>query len=412
MNKIWLVLKNEFVSVVFRRSFLLTLFLLPLISGVIMVVVTLIQNRQPDGGKNPLAEFFSPTETVKVEGYVDASGLVRSLPAYVQSDLLPFASEAEALQALHAGEIGAYYLIPADYVESGRLTYVRPDYNPIGGMSDASRMERVLDYNLLNRDEARLARLDQPLKVTLETKSGEPQRDPDSALTFFVPYAVTMLFYIVLLTSSSLMLNSITGEKQNRVMEILMTSMTPQQMLTGKTLALGLVGLLQTALWGGAAFLFYSLSGRSLNLPESFSLSPGILAWGVVFFVLGYAIYGTLMAGLGALVPNLREASQATTLVILPLIVPLMLISSLIGQPNSAVSLFLSLFPLTSPIAMMTRLAAVTVPLWQLLLAVVLLAGTALLLMRSVAGMFRAQTLLSGQSFKVKLFFRALLGKA
>jgi len=112
------------------------------------------------------------------------------------------------------------------------------------------------------------------------------------------------------------------------------------------------------------------------------------------------------------MVPNLREAAQATTLMIIPLVIPLMLISELVYTPNSGLALFLSLFPLTSPVAMMTRLSATQVPLWQALLAIVILGVTAIFLIRAVSRMFRAQNLLSGQPFKFKTFLAALLGKS
>jgi ABC-2 type transport system permease protein len=195
-------------------------------------------------------------------------------------------------------------------------------------------------------------------------------------------------------------------------MEILMTSVQPTQMLNGKIVALGLVGLLQTVIWSGAAYALLMISGQKFSLPISFQLPPQILLWGVLFFLLGYAVYGSLMAAIGALVPNLREASQATTVIMLPMIVPLVFITALIQKPNSALSIGLSLFPLTSPVTMMTRLTAGSVPLWQLLLAVLLLVLTAWFLLHAIAGMFRAQTLLSGQEFNLKLLFKALIGKA
>jgi ABC-2 type transport system permease protein len=154
------------------------------------------------------------------------------------------------------------------------------------------------------------------------------------------------------------------------------------------------------------------LSGTTFNLPIAFQLPPSFLVWALVFFLLGYAVYASLMAGLGALVPNLREASQATILVIFPLIIPIFLLSILIEQPNSALAVFLSVFPLTSPVAMMTRLASVEVPIWQTLLATVLLVLTAVFVVRAVARMFRAQTILSGQPFSRKVFFQALMGKS
>jgi ABC-2 type transport system permease protein len=140
-------------------------------------------------------------------------------------------------------------------------------------------------------------------------------------------------------------------------------------------------------------------------------LPPSFLFWGAVFFLLGYGLYASLMAGVGALVPNLREASQATFVVILPLLIPLVMISVLIEDPNGALALGLSLFPLTSPVVMMTRLSAAQVPLPQLLLSAALLAVTAALVVRTIADMFRTQTLLAGQTLTLKRLFALLSGK-
>jgi len=220
-----------------------------------------------------------------------------------------------------------------------------------------------------------------------------------------------MMFYIIILGSSSLMLNSITNEKTNRVMEILMTSITPSQMLTGKIVALGLVGLMQTIIWSVSGFLLLRMSGKTMDLASSFQLPISILIWGILFFIGGYTLYASLMAGLGAMVPNLKETSQATTVLIIPMIIPLMFISAIIDKPNGLISLILSMFPLTSPVTMMTRLASGNVPIWQILLSLFLIFAFAYFVIRSVSNLFRAQTLLSGQEFKLKYFFNALRGK-
>jgi ABC-2 type transport system permease protein len=135
------------------------------------------------------------------------------------------------------------------------------------------------------------------------------------------------------------------------------------------------------------------------------------MAWGVLFFIFGYAVYASFMAGIGALVPSLREASQLTTVVILPMIIPLVFISALINTPNSPLSIFLSIFPLTAPVSMMTRLSATQVPFWQASLALLLLALTAVFLVRASASLFKAQNLLTGQTFTVAGFLKALAGK-
>jgi ABC-2 type transport system permease protein len=409
MSKISLVLKNEFISTVTRRSFIITLLLIPIASFIMMLVVSILGTNTG----NVVSQIFTPSQQLVHEGYVDESGIIQKLPPdYDPARLIAYSNRTQADLALKGGEISGYYIVPKDYLAKGEVTIVQAKYNPFSAFDNADVLRQILKFNLLGGDFALFNKYNIPANVeTFSQAPATPSRDQENMLTFFLPYIVTMLFYIVILTSSSLMLNSVTIEKQNRVIEILMSSITPIQMLVGKIIALGLVGLLQTITWSGASYLLLKVSGKSIDL-GAFQLPPSILIWGVIYFLLGYAVYASLMAGIGALVPNLREASQATTVVIIPVIIPLLLISALINAPDGALATVLSIFPLTAPIAMMTRLAATSVPIWQHLLAVGLLSLTALLILRSVAGMFRAQTLLSGQAFNMKVLFKALLGQA
>ena len=308
------------------------------------------------------------------------------------------------------GEISGYYIIPPDYIQTGEITYIPVNFSPLGSTGQSTLLGYILNYNMLG-DDAQLANLVNGPKIITQSLSTAPQREQSNPLTFFLPYAATMLFYIIILSTASLLLNSVAKEKENRVMEILMLSVTPRQLLTGKIVGLGLVGLLQTIVWVGTGRILLAQGGEIFNLPVAFQLPASFLVWGAIFFLLGYAVYASLMAGLGALVPNLREATQATIVVIFPLIIPIFLISVLINEPNSLISIILSLVPFTSPVAMITRLSAGTVPLWQILVAIVILAVTSVLVVRSVARMFQAQTILSGQPFSRRLFFNALFGK-
>lgn len=410
MNKLWIVIKNTFINVVARRSFILTLILVPLVPFIIMMGVSLLGGQEAQAPS--LSQLLGNDTEPEVLGVVDLSGLVLVVPEDLQSTLVLYPDEAAAEKALQANDIQAYTVIAADYIETGKAVTRRPDFNPIAGFELSGPLSSLINYNLFKGDTALLEKYASPMQIETEYLSPEPQRDPNSMLTFFVPYVVTFLFYMMILGSSSLMLSSITDEKQNRVMEMLMTSITPMQILTGKMVALGMAGLLQTVVWGAAGLGMLRVSGTTFDISSAFQLPLSVLAWGILFFILGYIIYACLMAGVGALVPNLREASQATTIIVMPMIVPLMLITLLIQKPNHWVSVVLSLFPLTSPVAMMTRLSAATIPFWQPLLAVVILLVTTWLLIRATAGMFRAQNLLSGQTFKLKVFFKALIGKA
>lgn len=409
MNKIRTVFNYELLNILRSRSFLLTLILIPLAG---LTVILVVSGLQKDNQAGSLTNMIAPPPEASVLGLVDESGIIRDFPDIYSPILQRYTDTQSAQAAVDAQEISGYYRIPADYMSRGEVELYRLDFNPMAGANNSILINQLLEENLLKENPHLLQRLQQPLQLETHYLSGEPQRDPNSALTFFLPYGITILFYILILGSSSTMLSSITNEKQNRVMEVLLTSMTPTQMLTGKILALGTIGLLQTVFWSVSGYLLLGLSGRQFNLPVEFEIPISVLLWGILFFLLGYAMYASLMAGLGAMVPNLREASQATFLVIMPLIIPMFFINTLIGQPNGTLSLILSFFPLTSPVAMMTRLAATSVPFWQPLLAALLQAGTAYLIVRSVAGMFRAQHLLAGQAFNYKLFLKALAGKA
>ena len=415
MRRIMLVMRHEIVTTVTRKSFLFTAFGVPIISTLILFGVSLLNRNAP----NVVNEVLGSGDQVRDQklGYVDLSGIIKVVPPSASGDALQaFPAVTEARQALSDGKINGYYVISKDYLQTGEITLVEPDFNPLNAFDStntlpANRIQYYLNFNLLSGDSQMADRVAQPMNLQTTLLEPGEQRDQDNPLTFFLPYAVTMIYYITILMSSSLLLNSVTKEKETRVVEILMSTITERQMLSGKNHGLGVVGLLQTVLWVGTGYGLLRLSGRTFSIPAAFQLPPSILAWGLLFFLLGYAVYASLMAAVGALVPNLREASQATFVVIMPMLIPLLTISVLIEQPDGPLAIALSLFPLTSPVAMMTRLAATGVPLWQILLAVLLLTCAVLLIVHSVANMFRAQTLLSGQPFAVRRFFSALIGR-
>jgi ABC-2 type transport system permease protein len=190
-------------------------------------------------------------------------------------------------------------------------------------------------------------------------------------------------------------------------------AITPRQMLAGKITGLGIAALLHTTAWLGTVFALMSIGGQTLNLPQGFVFPASILVWSLVYFLFGFAIYASLMAGVGALSSRLKETSQASFLVLLPLIVGYVVgfIAPMAGASQRALPLALSLFPLTAPVVMIMRLTDGNVPWWQLLLSVGLMAATAWGIIQAIAALFQAQNLLSGQPFSIRRYFRALLGR-
>jgi ABC-2 type transport system permease protein len=410
MKKILFVIRQEIVNTLTSRSFQLAAFGVPVISTLIFIGLSFASRNAPEALTGILGT--GERGPAEIEGFVDESGIIQSIPVSLAGgSLRAYPGEEAAREALRSGEIGGYYLISADYLKNGEIVYVQPEFNPLSAFDRGRPVGAALRFNLLGGNDLLVELIQDPVNLDVEVLQPGSGRAEDHPLTFYLPYGVTLLYYIGILMSASFLLSSLAKEKENRVLEILLLSTTPRQLLTGKIIGLGLMGLLQNVAWVVTGYTLLRLSGRTFNLPGTYQLPLDFLAWSVVFFILGYAIYASLMAAVGALVPNLREASQATFVVILPMIVPLMLISILVERPNGALALGLSLFPLTAPVTMMARLAIVQVPLWQLLSAVLLQAATAALIVRSVAGLFRAQTLLSGQPFSVRMFFGALAGR-
>jgi ABC-2 type transport system permease protein len=410
MNKTLQVFLYELKTTILRKSFIITLLLIPLIG---LIVTLVMGNRTENSGvATVLSKLTATEETTSMVGLVDESEIIKIISEDYNAVIQLYSTQFEANQALENKQIKAFYVIPIDYVDTGDVIVYRPDFNPLSADEDNFMVEKILSKNLLvDQNDLEALVIDYP-NFEVELLSPEPQRDPGNQLTFFLPYIVTLLFYFVILSSSSLMLNSVTNEKSNRVIEILLTSITPMQLLSGKIMALGVTGLIQTIVWGGSGLLILRMGGGSLSLPVEFQLPVSILVWGIIFFVCGYALYASFMAGIGALVSNIREASQATTIVVIPMVIPLMMLAPIIEEPNGTVAMILSMFPLTSPVTMMTRLSAGNVPFWQLILSIFLLLLAAYWVIRSVSRFFHAQYLLSGKEFNTKYFFKVLLGKS
>jgi ABC-2 type transport system permease protein len=414
MKKIWIVFKTEFINTITRRSFLLTLILVPLVPALILGGISLFGGDETGDSADGIGSIFQPQgPTPIMEGYVDQADVINEIPSWVEEGrFIHYESVEAARNAVVSGEITGYYLIQPDYLDNGAIQYVREDFNPLTAMETTQLINNIIRYNLLGSDPQRFQAYQNPVQMErIDLEPEEVERDQSHPLAFYLPYGVAMMFYILIVTSASLMLNSVAKEKENRVMEILMSSIKPNQLFTGKILGLGLVGLLQMVVWLGSGLIMLRLGGTTLNIPPSLQLPPEIFIWGITFFILGYLLYATIMAGVGALVPNLKEATQATFYVILPIMIPLLMIGVIINEPNATLPVVLSLIPFTAPNTMMTRLAAGTVPIWQLVVAIILMILTIFLVIRAVSGMFRAQHLLTGKKISLGLYIKVLLGK-
>ena len=405
MKKTLIVLRHEFLSLVGKASFWIAMFVVPLIVGVVVLVIALTS------GVATAATVAAQASEVRAVAVVDAAGLLRNQPQVLATHPeFQLAGDEDAARALlDAKKVNSYYLIAPDFMETGRVRYVAAQFSPINTDDKTDVFESMLRLALLNGDNAQLARFEKPIEVLASTRLAPA--DPAQSTAGFspVPLILAMLFMTSLMGSSSALMQSVTTEKENRVMEVLMSSVTPLQLLTGKLLGLGIVGLAQMLL--GLIPVLSALPllrGIPQIAPYLGAITPEAIGWSVVYFVLGYFIYAALMAGLGALMPAAKEASSYTFFLILPLLIPVYLNAAIVARPDGPLAVALSLIPFCTPVAMPMRMLSGTVPWWQPALAAVLMAGAAVLLVRTVAKVFRAQALLSGGKPSLREMARAL----
>ncbi len=228
---------------------------------------------------------------------------------------------------------------------------------------------------------------------------------------FALPFAVMFVLFFVITMTGGYMLQSVTKEKENRTAEVLLLSIRPRDLMLGKVLGLGAVALAQMAIWlgGGLAVMSGGLAIASIAVGQA--LQPSFILLAVVYFLLGYLLYASLLGAVGALAPTAREGAQFTFIIILPLLVPFYLNSAFTNDPNGALATVLSLIPFTAPTAMMARLSVVAVPAWQIALSLAGLAITTYLLVLLAARFFRADTLLSNASLNWGRFVSEMRGR-
>ena len=407
MHKIFLVVKHEIVTTLQKRSFWIMTFLFPAIIILFNVGTQVIAGSSfnDEDIESLIAGTGSAPQSV---AYVDEAGLMDRLPASIPAGTLhQFASEADARAALESGEFEYFFVVPADYVDSGNLIVITRDFRPFNTPNE-DLLSFVLAYNLTGDEETAVALLDPTPSVQQHALAPQTSNDQDNPLTFFVPFATMFIFFFLISMSSGFMLQSVSREKENRTVEVLLLSLRPRELMLGKVLGLSVVALLQMIVWMGGSLLALNRSQAVFAQVSGYSLPNGFVVWALLFFALGYLLYASLMGAIGALAPNAREGGQFTFFVMLPLLIPLWLNVTFVQSPHGTVATALSLFPLTAPTAMMTRMAAGGVPTWQILVSLGGLAATTYVFVVLASRFFRADTLLSGSSLKWRRFITEL----
>jgi len=413
------VARREFLTAIRRKAFFLMLVGLP----AYIVVVTTIAGRAEEKER---AQVLKELSTL---GVVDSSGLFAGAPREIQTDVsttdmaapgpgrgampaipmrsfttkvLFYPDQRAAEAALRAKDVSQVLVVPADYLQQGRVRrYARG--SSLFSSADRRAIAAWLAGGLVQGHvapevAARVAKPAQHEALYTMNRRGEFELKDDrrELVDFMLPFMFTFLLGMCIVLSGQYLLQGLAEEKENRILESLMCMVSAEELMTGKLLGLGAVGLFVMLVWVGGGL---AIMGPTLAILQAVP-PPSLIVLALVYFVFAYLFFGSIMTGIGAVTNNMREAQQFSVMFSFANFIPILLLSIILARPSSPIAVGLSLFPPTAAPTMLMRMSAAgaVVPPWQIALSLALLAGTATLTLFAGARVFRVALLMYGKT--------------
>jgi len=356
MSRLWLVALYEYKRHVFKRSFILALLSVPLMIslnvGIGLLMESLKNNNAP-------------------AGYVDRAGLFAApIPAPVTGskkpiEFIPFQTEDDARAALEAKDIQAYYVVTAGYFETNRIDMVslkEPGKNATRQFYD------FVQINLLAGQSPEIAhRAAAGTDVIVRSLDGRRQV-PGGGPTFglIMPLLISVAFAVLLIMNSGYLMQAVVDEKENRTIEVLVTSISSTQLIGGKVLGIVAVGLTQLVTWIAVCVLAVIVAGQlGIEWFQDPSLDWGIILATVAVAVPAYVLASALMTAIGATVTSTQEGQSVAALFFILHMVPCYVAGPMITTPSAPLPVGLSLLPFTALLTIGLRNLFTAVPLWQ-----------------------------------------------
>lgn len=397
MRKFWLVFAYEYRRHVLRKRFIFSVVSIPLLIIILMAVVILMQ-------------FMSFNS--KPVGYVDLPNLL-SNPQQVQPgelkiipviQFIAYPDESSARSALDQNKIQAYYVLDQTYMSNGmaRLVSAKTPSEKV-----QSQFREFLTINIMRSlPEDIQQRLMDGFQVETQSMDGSRKMRENDWLSIALPMLAGIMLIIAVNISGGYLLNAVVEEKENRTMEVIVTSVSPDQLMAGKVVGDLCIGLTQLAIWTAVVIGCLFFASRAIPDFPPISLDVKFLLLLAVAFLPAFVMVAGLMGAIGANASDSREAQQVAGIVSLPLMIPLWFVSAIMFNPNSSLSVGLSIFPLTSPVALTLRSVFTTIPAWQMILSIGLLYICAVGALWLAGRVFRLGMLLYNKQLSFRQIFQ------
>jgi ABC-2 type transport system permease protein len=390
MNKTLLILRHEFLYTIKRRGFIVMTIIVPLIALLLIGVFQLVSG------------IAKPTVDVMTIGYVDELGGFQQYTSQGNITLVRFDTPNDATEALVKGDIKEYFVIPPDYISTGVINRYTLEKQLAALPVTTTAIKNFLTSNLLagKVPAATIARIESSLNLvsTRLTETGTVAPEQGGYGNFIIPAVFSILLALAIVFSSTYLLQGLGGEKENRLIEILLSSVSARQLLTGKILGIGAAGLAQVAIWVISAPFLLNLASSSIGgFISTIQLPANFLVLGIVYFVLGYLLFAVISAGIGAISSNSQEGQQLIGIFTIPLLIPLWFTSLLMFLPDNPVWVFFTIFPLSAPVEVIIRLGVSDIPAWQLVASIAVLVLSIIGILLLTIRIFRIYLLMYGK---------------
>lgn len=406
-NKLFVVLKHEFDKIVKTKTFIVMTILGPFLLAAIIFIPALVTMNT--AGKTDEKTIIG----IYAEQGAD-SNFISSIEKTIQEEGLKIEKSFDK-EAIHkktlAKDIIGYLSFSGSDVEyfttkPGEFGINSIIQNAINDFKVALRLsEKGLDYdevkNLMQGYELSIKKISEKNEEGVESDEGI-----EYLFAFLTPMLFSLMIYMSVLLYGQMIGRSVVIEKNTKIVDVLLSSVKPSELMMGKIFGVGLAGILQYGIWILMALTaaFVAQLALGFELPEQLALKNFIYLG--VYFILGYVLYGALFAAAGSASEDEQHLGQLSLPIILFLVVPIMLNTSLIENPNSIVSLVLAFFPLSAPLTMLTRIVTGEVPFWQIAVSIASLIVSIAFFIRLSSKIFKTGILMSGKNFKFKEIIR------
>ena len=413
-----IVFAHEFRKQIGGKGFLIATLAIPVVLVLIWIAIPVIRGLLEDDVADAGAA-GNATSTAATAADQDARNVPIGIVMQARDIAVDFSEFPEfrvytettaGLDDLKSGELNELFVIQPDYLATGHVEY----YFTEDSSESRQQLRLVLRDALLGEmqsPELRQRALAFP-QLQRFTVAEDGEIAPDSgaavAVSFIVGQGFAIALIFTLIAYGTILLQTVSEEKENRMVEVLLTSASPLAIMTGKVLALGLAGLIQMAVWIASVILIVPRFAGVLPDIGDIPIDVGYLILVLAFFLAGYAIAAALMAGIGAATTSVTEAGPLTALVIIPLAAPFYAMPLFLTSTDHWLTRLLSLLPITAATSMMLRLATSRVAPSEIALSLGLMILTATLLLWLASRIFRAGLLLYGQRMSLRAAWTAL----